>query len=151
MPFLELSTLALISKKGNLGFYICAMYPDFLQSNIKISETASWKYVSLLFYLLPALSSQVFLLLRNWPSLLVLQQKISPNQHPISDLDSPLCDDRVYHGSAHSVSIPCDRAAKTRCQLSGYFLSAKRCQLGWNHAANGQRIARTWPTEEFQF
>lgn len=97
------------------------------------------------------LRSQVFLFLRNWPSLLVFQQEISQSQHPISDLDSPLCDDKVYHVCAPSVSSPCDSAAKggANCQSISFLPST--ASLAGTTLAIASALIEPGPQKSFNF
>lgn len=97
------------------------------------------------------LSSQVFLFLRYGPSLLVLQQEIAQSQHPVSDLDSPLCDDKVYHVCAPSVSSLFDTAAKRGANCQGISFLPNAASLAGTVLAMARGLLEPGPQKNFNF
>lgn len=81
--------------------------------------------------------------------LLALQQEISQSQHPVSDLDSPLCDDKVYHVCAPSVSSLCDTAAKGGANCQGISFLPNAASLAGTTLAMARGLLQPGPQKSF--
>lgn len=128
----------------HISWFSSKQYKNIWNSFLKI-------YILAVLFVPSVLSSQVFLFLKNWPSLLFLQQEISRSQHPISDLDGPLCDDKVYHVCACSVSSPCDTAAKGGANCQGISFLPSAASLAGTTLAMARGLLEPGPQKSFNF
>lgn len=140
--FLESSTLALIFKKGNLGFAMChvSWFSPMQHRNV-------WSSFLSLYPDCCSICSLYFKLLGIHVAGMLTGPAFSFSNMKYLGADIPTLTLTAMTTSVTSVlTHPSDSAASGGATV-GYFRSAKRCQLGRRHRSHSQSIATTWPAQ----